>query len=779
MIIKFRINIIQAPDFILITSGVLYVYFQYSNFEKIVYHLTGKKIDSFTHEIFFAVGIIALIRFFWRLYIFFNCINDANQTTLLNSKSLFIVMVMAYIIFILTRLFPTIILLYQHIKHYKLQTTYFYTLKTLSILLMVKIGLEVIQILFLDYLRFLLKNTYLAYIAKEIQADSDTMITIITMFFTPLCHIYVLHFLTKTKKIIEKNYNYTLFFESPYRPQELLSIRPVDFQAMLYNDYTLKNLIKKLIKEEIHIILNNYPYNIEIIEIDKTSKHTSFELFLHYNKIIYYNDLYDLLEASKITECNSTKYDTEKSVMGYCQEHNIKLAVAILDPNTLIGMILIKYTDEKSLQKNICQSEIKKIINISKIIHIINNVHSSETIKKKFQYKEQLQEYNLLEQKEIYAKKYDKIKNNFLNISIITTREEKNVPIKILLPKENTSFVINFNSYTHKQTELEELQYFTHEENNIYYSMVAAPKMQNRDTAYRSFLIVPGTKLQSNKISYIIEENNIEKIFPVLHENQLQHLHAFYFSMLYGHKIKIIIAEEWHSNSMKAITQFTLENIEIKNIYLTLNLPIHSQLDDLLSFLKEFPQTIFCIFGIDLLSINQQHYFFYQYTNLCITQQPKVKIYLILHTTKKLTLISQDIQNTGQIIIHPICTIEMFSFDTVTLFLQNYNNHILKKKYTESVIDHTLEIIFEKKKKMKLYQFIHYFFDIIESKAVQYIDKNDSETIKHALQLGRKTLKNYPLMNDLKRICMYNKHQIASLLEVEISTINKYFKKKK
>lgn len=783
---QFRINNATWIEFIFMTSGPLLIYYQYYCFQKTIFFMTKKIISNYQKIIFFFITIIVFTRFFLKINNYIHHDPTATASTLLHSKLLFIAMIVIYVLFITMYIAPTIITIYKYIIDYQTRSPYFKTISVLLIIFIIKFFLEIIQSLFFDYFRFLLKNTYLFYISQQMQHDSDMIITFLAAYFSPILHIQFLLFLKSNHQVITRNFNYNEIFCNRTLPNHLIPITFDSLKNIFSEHYTIQKCIIDCIRREISKTCQCDYDTISIMTSENTdiaknniqqSEDSILTEHIKKNRVLYFDDIYDFNEAINIVETGNIECNYYKKLLEYCIKKKIKLAV--FTKIEIAEIIIIEY-NENTKSKYINQCTINKIITIlDTIFYKYNEYNSFSDIKTKYEYLNHIEKYNFLEQKKKYTLAYQKIYTNFSNMENITFMDTIDKDGKILYPSihEKPGLLIHQNIESLKNHKFQPIiSHFT--SNNQEFLAISNYNFTHNKKMYSNHLIIQNTTFVDKEIIHIFDQRNIELLFTLENKSIEQKFIHFYSHLQSKYNIKIIITETLQQPIIKNILDFILHDYSIENIFFKKNNFNKNTIKDFLEHIKQSKNTIFIIYNLFFLPIQIQNYFFYHYTQLFINQKNNnIKLFIIVSQEKNIRNISEEIISISHISHNPQYKIKELSYNDSLQIIYNMNVHIFKKNFNNELIENYLSKLYEIKKEMPLYQFIHYFFKIMNCKVLSQATKLEMQKLDYAIKMGKKSLKNTLLMAEIKRICRHNNTEIACLLEVNKSTIIRYYNK--
>lgn len=283
-------------------------------------------------------------------------------------------------------------------------------------------------------------------------------------------------------------------------------------------------------------------------------------------------------------------------------------------------------------------------------------------------------------------------------------------------------------------------------------------------------------KKNNNIIEFLLDNEKINSIFSI--ECNILNPHKFFFNTFYSdYNIKIIISNTDNANSFFKIISYISQ---AKCIYVSVkNINNLKSIEDIFNTLIESENKYYLFFThITSTSLYfQKHIIELYLSNIINKNDILIKIFFILNEEKNLSLIDNEIISMSKIIILSIIPINQINEEYFCIILKNYTDYIIKKNYSIDIIKEIYKFYYEKIN-TNLYIFFDFFEKIIDSFSLDkiQIDNTDNFYINNAIKLKKNALKNIFLMEKIGYLHNYNCEKIAKLLNLNKSTISKYYR---
>lgn len=636
--------------------------------------------------------------------------------------------------------------------------------------------IENFQIGFLECFKILIKNN--PYFIKLINKDSDNVMIIISL-FSIIIYFYIIFFIKKINQIANKNLNYN-YLKNNIKNNFTLSISQENFQKIFTKNISFKNILYDFCKENIKkkYNLNN---NMFVIITERDTQYSI--LFeknhiiyqeINKNELLYYDEYYDIYNANLlINNKNNLQSIVLKEILNILDFFNIRLIIPIKNHNSYIIIFQNTYNIKKDFNNN----DFEYFFLLIEYLKNCDDNLKSQSVYSKLIYENKIAELNLIEENNIYQKNYKDLNAKINQIEQVFIYDNNKNNIKIFSQKNS-----KFNSEYIKILENNPVKEiynnlsFTFNKNNKEISILSNEKILINNNYGSIHTIFSFFKKENNNIKFLLKNEKINLIFES--SEDLIDQHKYFFNNFYNnYNIKIIIINDNNAKSFFKIIEYTTQTECIYICLKSINFIKH--ITAIIQKLINFEKKYYIFFtNINNIKNNIQKKILELYLNIINNNIKLIKLFFIINQKNTLNLIDPEILSIANIININNISLNDIKKENFIEILKNYSENILKKNYSLEIIKEINNNYFVINLNTNIYLFFDFFEKIIEIHTSKnfLITSIDIFYINNAIKLKKNCLKNIFLMEKIGRICNFNYQKIATLLNINKSTVIKYYK---
>jgi hypothetical protein len=776
-------------EFLILGFGDLLMYYQFYHLVSFL-NLLIKKRTHKNYFLFFFIFSISLTKFCIKLFsIFYKHNKNSNIYTLNQSKLLFISMFLIFFVFIFIYIVPAFLDFYWYVSNYTADTHYKKFIIILFIIVFLKMLFELFQVGFLDVGRFLMnKNaTYQAIM----RSDSDNLF-ICLCWFSTLFHCYLIYFLKSVDKILMIKCNFTDIHTYHPIPVSIKIKKYTISQVLLHNVEIYHFLLQEISnnigdkytipKSKIKFIFNNQQGQYQELFDQKTK---FYECIMN-NKAVYYDAFIDLKDSYHIYDIPKYLYEKHnvEAIVNLLEKLSIRIVLPIINNNQLEGCLIIENSSHEMTTKKFYNEDIEYLLSLIHYIKSIKLKFTNFYLYSKFLYVKRIAEYSYIENDQQYKNIYKDINKDISHFYEGFICEDKKKTLRSFFSYnfENTDYFKSIHKNKELNTDLSDIfQKDIFFKDNKYMTVLSNNKVNFGKYTLSFYIILPFAKITNNKLEYIINKNKINNIFP-LYSDYFNSSISFFIQLQSNFYIKIIVYDKHQSFIFKKIVNYVCSDFIIKYISLA---NIENNFSDILKTFNEIynlnKKVYIWLHDIKKNTFYFQNLILYYFVDKFIqSEQSNVKLFIITnnghysHISDEFIAISKKIEKKDMLI-------KDILIHDLAIILKNYSIYIIKKNYSITLIQEIIDNSYDKNKNMTLYNFINYFFKIIDFYIANKGSPGDEDEqyILQAIKIGTEAMNNVYLMNKIGYLYNFNYCKIAYLLGVHKSTISRYYNKNK
>lgn len=775
-------------DFIILNFGFGFTFYQWYSAINFLNFICKKKVKI--HKFFFLlVSIIEFLIFGMKLTSYINTSN-LNTYTLHHSKIVFFLQFIVILFFIFMYIISTMIDFYSYVGRYMVNFKYKKLTIYLFFIFFLQLSIEIFQISFLEFGRFFFKkNIDYFYIMKS---DSDNLFMLLCT-FNIILYFCVINFFYASRKILEDNYNYSLIYNKIYSQKDIFITMEDSVEFLNYNQYlpgflfnnVFKNIAKKYnlsVDDVVLIDCNNDLYKC-LFDINSI-----FYKYLIENKIIYYDIIFDLCSVHYI--CELKEYNMQKQeidiILALLDRFSIKIIMPVLIHKNLVEKYFVIFNRAKNVYVRYKEDDFKYFVSYMQYLVDIENKFGEFFLYSKFLYLKKVSEFNFIENDFQHDKMYQHVVDNIGNIKQGFLYEDKKSIIKYNF--NNTFENFSFFDFLHKKRAVEldfsnQLNKYIFLDSNKYYVVASNNKVLIGRYTLSFYTYLSFAKVKNNILEYIIPWNNVYSIFPLYADYLYEFIDFFYF-LQNNYHIKIISFRYSKLPIFQKILRYILSDISLmivsfKDIEHRME-EIYAKIDEVCELNKKI---FFWIVDISPNTIIWQNKFLHYFIKKSIqyTYLPVKIIFCVLNAGDEFSFVSHEILSLAKIMHWKDFKVGDIKSEDMIIILKNYSINIMKKNCSIKLIKEILDLCYDINLNSDLYSFINYFFIVLDVYIIkkQGDDEETTQYIQKAIQMGKQALSNVYLMNKLGSFYNFHYSKIAHLLQVNKSTISRYYNKNK